>query len=158
MKQEIERKFLVTGDGWRANAGSGVLCRQGYITDGSSNVTVRVRLLDGRGFLTIKGPAQGLSCSEMEYEIPSADAEYMLNHLCIGGTVSKVRYTLNYKGLHWEIDEFFCANDGLVLAEIELESEKQPFDKPEWLEKEVSFDSRYRNAELARNPFKNWKN
>lgn len=156
MKQEIERKFLVTGDSWRKEAGSGISCRQGYISAGPSPVTVRVRLLGEQGFLTIKGPTQGISRPEMEYEIPAADAEYMLAHLCAGGLVSKVRYILIRNGLRWEIDEFSGANQGLIVAEVELEREDQTFEKPAWLGEEVSLDRRYTNAALARHPFTQW--
>lgn len=156
MKQEIERKFLVTGDGWRTAAGTGILCRQGYLSS-SADVTVRVRLIGDKGFLTIKGRTKGISRAEMEYEIPVADAEYMLLHLCLCGTVSKLRYSLICNGLTWEVDEFFDDNTGLILAEIELEREDQSFEAPEWLGNEVSFDSRYCNAELARSPIGSWK-
>ena len=156
MKQEIERKFLVTGDSWRKETGGGISCRQGYMTTGSSNVTVRVRLMGKWGFLTIKGSSQGISRTEMEYEIPAADAEYMLEHLCSGGLVSKVRYILIHNGSRWEIDEFSGDNTGLVVAEIELEREDQPFEKPDWLGEEVSLDRRYTNAALARKPFRSW--
>lgn len=157
MKQEIERKFLVNNDGWRAVAGSGISCRQGYITAGSSGATVRIRLLGDQGFLTIKGPSQGISRLEMEYEIPASDAEYMLSHLCNGGIVSKVRYILIHHGMRWEIDEFSGDNEGLTVAEIELEREDQFFDKPGWLGEEVSLDRRYTNAALARHPFFVWQ-
>lgn len=156
MKQEIERKFLVTGESWRAAAGEGMPCRQGYISTGGSAVTVRVRLMGGQGFLTIKGPASGISRCEMEYEIPATDAGYMLDHLCSGGLIEKKRYILSVNGSLWEIDEFAGHNSGLVMAEIELESETQPFEKPEWLGEEVSLDRRYANASLARNPFSEW--
>lgn len=156
MKQEIERKFLVTGESWREHAGDGIDCRQGYISTGGSTATVRVRLMGDQGFLTIKGPASGISRCEMEYEIPAADAGYMLDHLCIGGMVEKKRYFLTINRLIWEVDEFSGSNRGLVVAEIELESETQPFEKPEWLGEEVSLDRRYANASLARNPFSEW--
>jgi CYTH domain-containing protein len=156
MKQEIERKFLVIGTSWRKEAGAGISCRQGYISTGPSPVTVRVRLLGKQGFLTIKGPTQGISRPEMEYEIPAADAEYMLAHFCAGGLVSKERYRLINNGSLWEIDEFSGDNAGLVVAEIELEREDQLFKKPDWLGEEVSLDRRYTNAALARNPFKSW--
>ncbi len=156
MKQEIERKFLVTGDSWRKDAGVGISCRQGYISVDPSPVTVRVRLLGEQGFLTIKGPTQGVSRAEMEYEIPAADAEYMLAHLCAGGLVEKVRYILIHNGSRWEIDEFSGDNAGLVVAEIELEQEDQLFKKPVWLGEEVSLDRRYTNAALARHPFTQW--
>ncbi|MDD3276586.1 MAG: CYTH domain-containing protein [Kiritimatiellales bacterium] len=156
MTQEIERKFLVTGNGWRTIAEPGISCRQGYISTGGASATVRVRLLGRQGFLTIKGPTKSISRSEMEYEIPAADAEYLLEHLCDGRIVSKTRYILMYKGLRWEIDEFSGDNQGLIMAEIELDREDQPFEKPEWVEREVSFDPRYFNSALARNPFGKW--
>ena len=155
MKQEIERKFLVVGEEWRRAATPGISCRQGYLTDGSIGATVRVRLLGGKGLLTVKGPTTGISRPEMEYDIPSADAEYMMKSLCGGRVISKTRYVLIHNGQCWEIDEFSGENQGLVLAEIELEREDQSFEKPDWLGEEVSFDPRYRNAELARNPLKN---
>jgi CYTH domain-containing protein len=156
MKQEIERKFLVTDDSWRATAGPGKVCCQGYITSGPTGATVRVRLLGGQGFLTIKGPAQNISRPEYEYEISAADAEYMIENLCEDRLISKKRYTLKDRGMTWEIDEFSGLNEGLIVAEIELESEIQPFERPEWLGNEVTFDSRYTNAVLARNPFSGW--
>ncbi len=156
MKQEIERKFLVTGDSWRAAAGAGLPCWQGYLTSGSAEATVRVRLLGDKGFLTIKGPTKGISRPELEYEIPVGDVEYMLTYLCSGGIVAKMRYILNHNGLCWEIDEFIGDNEGLITAEIELDREGQPFEKPDWLGKEVSLDRRYTNAALAQNPFRNW--
>jgi adenylate cyclase len=156
MKQEIERKFLVTGESWRAAAEVGLPCKQGYISSGASEVTVRVRLIGGQGFLTLKGPTKGISRPEMEYEIPATEAEYMLDHFCVGGLVSKVRYILIHNGLRWEIDEFSGENAGLIVAEIELDNENQPFEKPEWLGKEVSLDRCYTNAALARNPFGKW--
>lgn len=156
MKQEIERKFLVNGEGWRKTAGPGTLCCQGYLASGNDGATVRVRLFGKKGFLTIKGPTQGISRPELEYEIPVADADYMLTHLCRGGVLSKVRYILNLNGLRWEVDEFSEGNSGLTVAEIELEREDQPFEKPDWLGQEVSHDPRYRNSALARNPFKSW--
>lgn len=154
MKQEIERKFLVNGDSWRAIAGAGLSCRQGYISTESSSATVRVRVLGKQGFLTIKGPTKGISRPEIEYEIPADEAEYMLEHFCDGGSVSKIRYILICAGSRWELDEFFGANEGLVMAEIELVSEEQPFESPDWLGKEVSFDQRYTNAALARSPMR----
>jgi adenylate cyclase len=156
MKQEIERKFLVTGESWRTAAGEGIPCKQGYIGTVGPAVTVRVRLMGGTGFLTLKGPAEGISRPEMEYEVPAAEAVYMLEHFCTGGLIEKKRYFASVNGLLWEIDEFAGDNAGLVLAEIELEREDQPFKKPEWLGEEVSMDRRYTNAALARNPFSEW--
>lgn len=156
MNQEIERKFLVISDCWRETAGAGQLCRQGYIASGAKGITVRIRLLGDQGYITLKGPSQGISRVEMEYEIPAADAELMLADFCEGGIVEKVRYELIHEGMRWEIDEFSGANRGLIVAEIELEREAQPFSRPEWLGAEVSFDHRYTNASLSRNPFSVW--
>jgi CYTH domain-containing protein len=155
MNQEIERKFLVVSDGWREAADSGRACRQGYIT-GSKEVTIRVRVIGNQGYLTLKGPAHGISRAELEYEIPVTDAEYMLANFCGGGIVAKVRYISVQNGLRWEIDEFSGANQGLIVAELELEHEEQSFSKPDWLGEEVSFDPRYTNAALSRNPFSVW--
>ena len=156
MRHEIERKFLVVGDGWRAVAGDGVMCCQGYITASPTCATVRVRLLGEKGFLTIKGPSQGLSRPEFEYEVAAADAEYMIENLCSDRLVSKKRYTVEIDGMIWEVDDFIGLNEGLVVAEIELESENQSFKKPAWLGAEVTFDSRYYNAALACCPFTRW--
>jgi CYTH domain-containing protein len=157
MKQEIERKFLVTGDSWRAVAGAGLSCCQGYLLSGASSATVRVRRIGGQGFLTIKGPSSGISRPELEYEIPAADADYMLANLCGGRRVEKTRYVLVHNGMRWEIDEFSGDSAGLILAEIELENEEQLFDRPDWLGSEVSDDPRYFNAALAIHPFKTWR-
>lgn len=157
MKQEIERKFLVKGDGWRADAGDGVGCRQGYLSFRADGATVRVRLLGERGFLTIKGPAEGISRPEFEYEIDSEDVRFMLDNLCGRRVVSKMRYTFTENGMQWEVDVFSGANQGLIIAEIELQNEKQSFEKPEWLGEEVSLDRRYTNAALAEKPYRNWK-
>ncbi len=156
MKQEIERKFLVADNRWRQAVGEGLLCRQGYISLGAESTTVRVRVLGERGFLTLKGPQLGISRSEFEYEISLAEAAYMLDNFCGGRVVFKTRYLLTQGELCWEIDDFAGANEGLVLAEVELESEDQPFEQPAWLGADVSCDPRYRNASLAGRPFKEW--
>ncbi len=156
MKIEIERKFLVNGDGWRVMVEKGLPCRQGYISSGSTDVTVRVRRIGDQGFLTLKGATRGISRPEMEYEIPVDDAEYMLQNLCGDRIVSKTRYILEVNDLQWEIDEFDGRNTGLIMAEIELECEDQPFDRPGWLGEEVSHDFRYFNAALASAPFSAW--
>ncbi len=152
MKTEIERKFLVAGDGWRAAAGAGTPCEQGYVSSAPEGVTVRVRLLGSQGWLTLKGPTKGISRPELEYEIPAKEAEFMLRNFCGERVVSKTRYLLEVNGMQWEIDEFSGANKGLVLAEIELETEEQSFENPTWLGEEVSFDPRYFNAALSLNP------
>jgi len=156
MKQEIERKFLVTNGTWRETAGEGLSCEQGYIFLDPETVTVRVRLLAARGFLTLKGPTQGISRSEMEYPILAKDAEFMLQNFCANRRIFKKRTPLMFNGLLWEVDEFLGSNQGLVLAEVELEQADQPFEKPPWLGEEVSFDPRYFNAALALHPFTMW--
>lgn len=158
MKIEVERKFLVTGDEWRTEADDGLFCEQGYILSGPDQVTVRIRRIGDKGFLTLKGVAEGISRPEFEYEIPVAEADYMLKNFCGDRIVSKTRFLVEVDGITWEIDEFSGQNQGLILAEIELESESQPFEKPDWLGEEVSRDLRYFNAALARNPFLRWKN
>ncbi len=150
MGTEIERKFLVTGDAWRT-ANPGVLYRQGYLCTGSA--TVRVRTAGDRGFLTVKGPARGIARSEFEYPIPLADAEAMLKELAEKPLVEKYRHTVFHAGLMWVVDEFLGANQGLILAEVELEREDQPLEKPSWAGREVSDDPRYRNASLVRRPY-----
>ncbi len=148
---EIERKFLVEGDEWKAAAGAGLDCRQGYLA-ADSEKTVRVRILGEQAFLTIKGATSGITRSEFEYEIPVADASAMLE-LCQDAVVEKTRYLIEHAGMVWELDVFSGTNAGLVMAEIELESEDQEFDLPDWAGKEVSGDPRYYNACLARYPF-----
>jgi len=157
MKTEIERKFLVASDSWREAADAGRLCEQGYISSDPENATVRVRVIGSQGFLTLKGPTKGISRSEMEYEIPVEEATHMLKNFCGDRVVSKRRHLYKTDGIVWEIDEFFGANNGLVLAEIELDSEDQHVEKPRWLGEEISHDPRYFNAALSLNPFVTWK-
>ena len=149
MKREIERKFLVSGDGWRSVVDEGKSCEQGYMVSDPTKATIRIRRIGKQGFLTVKGPSEGISRAELEYEIPVAEAEYMLEHFCGDRVISKRRYLWKVGELCWEVDEFFGVHQGLVLAEIELEHEDQPFAKPEWVGKEVSLDPRYFNAVLA---------
>ena len=151
---EIERKFLVVDDSWLATAGEGRPCRQGYLVSGEGR-TVRVRVIDESAFLTIKGPTAGISRTEFEYEIPVTDAEGLFT-LC-GNLVEKIRYLVPHGGQVWEVDVFSGMNKGLVLAEIELETEQQVVELPAWLGREVSGDYRYYNGYLSRNPFILWK-
>lgn len=151
---EIERKFLVTGDGWRSLA-VGTVYRQGYLVSGEG-VTVRVRLAGDTGYLTIKGATEGISRSEYEYVIPIADAAEMLDTLCDRPLIEKVRYRFVQNGLTWEVDEFTGANQGLVLAEVELHDPNQIVQLPDWVGEEVSHDPRYFNVYLAKNPFPSW--
>jgi adenylate cyclase len=158
MPVEIERKFLVASNTWRAHARprEGVSMRQGYIP--AWGCTVRVRIAGRKGFLTIKGRADesGLSRDEFEFPIPLRDAMAMLEHLCHRPLVEKTRYHVRSGGVIWEVDVFEGDNQGLIVAEVELKSEKQSVKKPEWVGKEVTRDRRYRNSSLARRPFAMW--
>ncbi len=151
---EIERKFLVEGDGWKSAAEEGLACRQGYL-DSGQGATVRVRIIGREAFLTIKGATTGITRSEFEYEIPVSDAAELLK-LCGDAIVEKRRHFIKHSGMIWELDVFSGANTGLIMAEIELDSERQPFVLPEWVGEDVSSDPRYRNVYLARHPFGNW--
>ena len=149
---EIERKFLVDVQRWTDRSG-GTAYRQAYLSKEGN--TVRARVAGDKAYLTIKGKAVGISRPEFEYEIPVADAEALFK-LAVSAVVSKTRYRQTYGGKLWEIDVFHGDNEGLVVAEIELGSEDEAFEKPDWLGPEISADKRYTNAALARNPYKNW--
>ena len=153
MAQEIERKFLVRTDEWRSLA-KATRYRQGYLSSLKERV-VRVRTIDDKGFLTIKGINEGLTRLEFEYDIPLADADNLLD-LCEKPIIEKTRSKIPLGGLVWEIDEFFGDNAGLIVAEVELESEDQAFEKPSWIGVEVSGDPRYFNSNLIKNPFTTW--
>lgn len=154
MGYEIERKFLVRGDAWRAGA-SGTSYRQGFLSTEPER-TVRVRVAGSRGLLTIKGKSVGARRVEHEYEIPLADAEHMLDTLCKRPLVEKVRHTLVVSDHTWEIDVFEGENAGLVVAEIELQSEDEEFERPDWLGAEVTDDPRYFNSNLVQSPYATW--
>lgn len=157
MAQEIERKFLVVGD-YKSDVYASVSITQGYLSRVSERV-VRIRIKGDKGFITIKGTTNdtGLSRFEWEKEIPLADAQALLK-LAEPGVIDKTRHLIkNTDGRHiWEVDEFHGDNEGLIMAEIELESENDLFDKPQWLGKEVTGDKRYYNSYLSEKPFKNW--
>jgi len=155
MPVEIERKFLVKNHDWKKNAESRVF-RQGYLCNDNEK-TVRVRVAGETAFITIKGKAQHISRAEFEYSIPVEDALYMLHTLCEKPLIEKTRYYVPYKGLMWEVDEFEGDNSGLVIAEVELTNEHQEVPLPSWVGNEVTGDERYYNANLVRNPYKNWK-
>ena len=152
MAIEIERKFLTVSDVWRS-APAVYFC-QGYLNR-SKERTVRIRVAGEQGFLTIKGANTGASRAEFEYEIPLADAKQLLA-LCEGPLIEKYRRKIAYAGMLWEVDEFLGDNQGLVVAEIELESEAQVFAKPDWIGEEVTQDARYYNSNLSLNPFNTW--
>lgn len=155
MAIEIERKFLVKGDTWRSLA-VGVIYRQGYISR-SNDRTVRVRRAGDRAYLTIKGVAIGISRSEFEYEIPVADAEIMLTTLCDRPLIEKKRYRIPIGDLVWEVDEFLGENQGLIVAEVELQQVAQSIPLPDWIGEEVSGDPRYFNSNLVAHPFTHWQ-
>lgn len=155
MSVEIERKFLVYGEEWKS-LGKPVLLRQGYLSSTPERV-VRVRIEGDDAMLTIKGRNVGAIRSEWEYPIPFGDAAALLDQLCERPLIEKYRYRIEYHGFTWEIDEFLGENVGLVVAEIELQSEQQQFDKPDWIGDEVTHDTRYFNANLIRYPYRNWQ-
>jgi adenylate cyclase len=151
---EIERKFLVRGERWKT-LGEGVLLRQGYLSS-QPDRTVRVRIEGGSAMLTIKGRTVGATRSEWEYPIPLEDANDFLDELCEKPVIEKFRYRIHHDGMLWEVDEFLGDNAGLVVAEIELETEDQVFSRPAWVGEEVTHEARYFNANLLRHPYKTW--
>lgn len=154
MSVEIERKFLVRSNAWKA-LGQSVAMRQGYLSTHADR-TVRVRIEGDVATLTIKGRSQGFSRGEWEYEIPQEEADALLSDVCERPLIEKTRMRVTHEGMVWEIDEFFGDNQGLVVAEIELESEVQTFALPDWIGEEVTGDVRYFNSSLLRHPYTSW--
>jgi len=152
--EEIERKFLVSGEAWRETA-EGTRYRQGFLSTEPER-TVRVRVAGPRGSITVKGKNVGARRAEFEYEIPVADAERMLDTLCQRPLIEKIRYTLAVGPHTWEIDVFEGSNAGLVVAEIELSREDEAFERPEWVGDDVTDDPRYFNSNLVANPYGTW--
>lgn len=158
---EIERKFLVTGDGWRAAAHDVVAMVQGYINDqaamddGRQRASVRVRIAGEAAFLNLKSRDLGHTRQEFDYPIPLADARAVLA-LCVGGIVDKRRHYVNHAGHLWEVDEFLADNAGLVIAEIELQDAQESFMRPPWLGAEVTDSARYYNLALASRSYAQW--
>lgn len=153
MKFEIERKFLVK-DNW-PKPEEGNYIQQGYISDDQECV-VRVRVQDTDAWLTVKSLKTQLTRLEYEYKIPYNDAIDMLEHVCMKPLIEKNRFSICSFGMEWEIDEFLGENNGLIVAEVELENEDQEIEIPDWIGKEVSHDPKYFNANLISNPYKNW--
>jgi adenylate cyclase len=153
MNIEIERKFLLKNKLWKKDI-EGTYYIQGYLSKGDKS-TVRVRIAGDQAFLTVKGKTSGISRKEFEYTIPCPDAVELLK-LSKTPLVEKMRYIVIYEGSKWEIDEFLGKNEGLTIAEIELNSENQHFVKPDWLGEEVTGQKRYYNSHLALNPFCEW--
>lgn len=154
MAEEIERKFLVTGDGWRERR-RGIRYRQGYLSL-TPERTVRVRRAGTKAFLTIKGTAAGAVRPEYEYRIPLSDAMEMLDELCEKPLIEKIRYRVPVGSHVWEVDVFGGDNEGLVVAEVELSRPDERIDIPVWAGREVTGDPRYYNANLVRRPFTTW--
>lgn len=155
MAVEIERKYLVNNDSWRASVEAQARIMQGYLAN-DDNASIRVRVKGGVAYLTIKGATSGISRSEYEYPIPVEDAEAMLRELAVFPAIDKVRYSVRAGRHLWDLDVFAGENEGLVMAEVELGSEDEAFEMPAWAGEEVSGDARYYNVSLAQKPYKHW--
>ncbi len=155
MNIETEHKYLVRKDFWYAlSKPAGVPLLQGYIFADPSK-TIRVRIYGDKAFLTIKGPTVEASRQEYEYSIPMEDAKSLFKQFS-GNIIDKIRYRYAFEGKTWEVDEFFGENEGLIIAEIELQSPDEMYEKPAWLGEEVTGDPRYYNSYLASHPFSKW--
>lgn len=154
MNKEIERKFLIKNDDWRGKA-QPVLYRQGYIAR-TVDRTVRIRVADDKGFITVKIKVGPISRHEFEYSIPLDEANQLLNSLDPTEIIEKYRYTFEECGHTWEIDEFIGANKGLIIAEVELGSEQEHINLPSWVGEEVSKLSKYLNVSLVQSPYSSW--
>ena len=154
MGLEIERKFLLKSDEWKVEADHGLQIKQGYLNSVIER-TVRVRVIGDKGMLTVKGKTNNLTRKEFEYEIPYEEAISLLE-LCERPIIEKKRYLVKRNDLIWEIDVFDGENKGLVIAEVELDSEAQRFLTPNWIGEEVSQESKYYNSSLLSNPYNTW--
>ncbi|QTL05422.1 CYTH domain-containing protein [Aquabacter sp. L1I39] len=149
MALEIERKFLVANDDWRASAGVGEMFTEGLLAR-MARGKVRIRRSAQIAWITVKGPKQGISRAEFEYAIPVADADQMLADLCNGPLIEKTRFRIPHDDVVWEVDEFAGALTGLVIAEVELRTDDQPFRLPAWVGREVTADANFSSAALIR--------
>jgi len=156
MAIEIERKFLVINDDWRKQAVSSSRMVQGYLANNADTSSVRVRIDGDQANLNIKSGRISIRRMEYEYPVPLEDAQYMLENMVTGPVIDKMRYFIPYAGHTWEVDEFYGNNEGLVVAEVELASEEQVFEKPAWIGDEVSHDPRYYNVNLVSHPYRGW--
>ncbi|MDN5287198.1 MAG: hypothetical protein JWR38_3472 [Mucilaginibacter sp.] len=155
MGVEIERKFLVDKEQWRQlTKPEGKHYRQGYILSEATK-TIRVRITDEHGYITIKGATQGISRKEYEYIIPVNEGAELLDNFAVS-ELEKIRYRIDFDGKVWEVDEFLGDNEGLLVAEIELENETETFKLPEWVTTEVTGDQKYYNSNLSVKPFNSW--
>ncbi len=155
MKNEIEKKFLVVSESYKEIANEKYKIKQGYISETKKSVT-RVRISNKAAYITIKENKKEISKLEFEYSIPIKEGQYLIENLCNDDIIMKTRYIVEFDGFLWEVDEFKGKNKGLVIAEIELESETQKFSKPKWVGDEVTNDERYYNINLMMNPFQKW--
>jgi adenylate cyclase len=154
MATEIERKFKVISDEYK-KMGEPLNCKQGYL-DTQNEPLVRVRIMGEKAYLTLKGKNEGIRRLEFEYEIPVLDAEELLTNFCSTTLIEKNRYILSIEEIIWEVDEFLGENSGLVIAEVELLSENDNFNKPSWIGREVSHDTKYYNYKLVEHPYSKW--
>jgi len=156
MNMEIERKYLVNNSRWQGlfNPVDAIFVQQAYLS-ADPECTVRIRVTETEAFITIKGKSQGISREEFEYTVPFSDG---LDILRLAGTaiIMKRRYAVSYKGFNWEVDEFLGDNEGLILAEVELNEDTENPEWPDWIDQEVSGDRRYYNLQLALHPIKSW--
>ena len=155
MGQEIERKYLLSSDAWKLLSHKTIHMHQGYLCNNEQS-SVRIRIEDQSANINIKSMTVGISRAEYEYSIPVDEATELLDTLCKKSQIQKERYLVNYAGKLWEIDVFAGDNAGLIVAEIELESEDELIELPEWVSKEVSHHERYYNMRLARYPYSQW--
>ncbi|MBR4570140.1 MAG: CYTH domain-containing protein [Candidatus Riflebacteria bacterium] len=146
---EIERKFLLKNDNWKKFVSKSIHIKQGYISTNPLSV-VRIRITDSKAYLTIKGKGSGISRPEFEYEIPAQDAEEMYNLFCLNCGLVKTRHIVEYKNHKFEIDEFGGRHKGLIFAEVEMNSEDEKVELPEWIGDEVTGDPKYHNSNLAK--------
>jgi adenylate cyclase len=156
MATEIERKFLVANENWKSAAEAPTHYRQGYLST-EGRAAIRVRLSDKGAVLTIKASVAGTTRAEFEYDMPAEDAHELLDNFCVGTVIEKSRYCLQHQGHLWEIDVFAGDNAGLVMAEVELKSEAEDIQRPDWLGEEVTGDARYYNDYLAKHPYRHWQ-
>lgn len=155
MAFEIERKFLLCHSSWRQQVRDSALIKQAYLSN-TETASIRVRTCDNQAWLGLKSMTQDIRRHEFEYPIPFTDAEFMLANFCQGHAIIKTRHYVDYEGFTWEIDEFHGDNEGLFVAEIELEFEQQVFSLPSWVGDEVSEQSRYLNINLVDCPYRDW--
>ena len=157
MGKEIERKFLVKNEDYKTKKIlEKVDIQQGYITLDKEKV-IRIRIANHKAFLTLKGLATKITRHEFEYQIPVDEAREMLEIFCFSPIIRKIRYIVGYQQMKWEIDEFQGKNAGLKIAEVELDSEEQKFEKPDFIGQEVTHDCRYYNFNLVKSPYNSWQ-